>query len=84
MAKAKGLSHDSIKDADDAAKAEKAAPKEETQREQLKSLKVITAFAKDNELAQVIEQLRARLDEIDTARGDAGGRDRMESGGRNR
>ena len=90
MAKAKGLSHESIKAADDAAKAAKDAPKKETEREQLKSLKVITGFAKDDELPEVIVKLRARLDEIDpptgddTERGDAGGRDRMESGGHDR
>ena len=71
MAKPKGLSHDTIKAADDAAKAEKAAPKIETEREQLKSLKVITAFAKDDELPQTIVKLRARLDEIDPPTADA-------------
>ena len=69
MAKSKGLSHETLREADEAAKAEKAedaVQKKPTDREQLKRLKLITAFSlNDDELPEVKRQLREALDEFD-------------------
>jgi hypothetical protein len=96
MSKMKGLSHESIKAADDAAKAEKDAPKRPDYRHFLSRLNVSSFGKNDDELPRIVKEQLQTISEFfdaypaekpgndDTSRGDVAGHDRMNSGGRNR
>ncbi len=61
----KGISHESIKAETDKQKAEKDAPKVPTNRDFLKRLHLACTGKNDDELPEIVAELRAICDEYD-------------------
>lgn len=64
MAKTKGLSHEVLKEADDAAKAKKAAPERPNYRHFLSRLNVASFGKNDDELPRIVKEQLAIIDEF--------------------